>query len=86
MPTSSGWAAAPSRADGATAIRVYATNGDLRFTTLAEHVLTAVSVTARYAYVDTNGGRFSVDLHSGATTGPLSSRAPLVVPDLLRLP
>jgi len=69
----------------ATGLTVYAPDGSMRFRALAGHRVLGVGVSARYAYV-TGGGRFSVDLRSGRVTGPLRSRARLVLPDLLDLP
>ena len=69
----------------ATGIKVYEPGGALRFNAVPTRRVKNVVVTARYAYVDA-GGRYSVDLRSGKMTGPLASRARLVVPDLLDLP
>jgi hypothetical protein len=71
--------------EAATGIKVYEPGGALRFTAVPTRRVTNVVVTARYAYVDA-GGRYSVDLRSGKVSGPLASRARLVVPDLLDLP
>jgi hypothetical protein len=68
----------------ATGIKVYEPGGALRFTAVPTRRVTKVAVTASYAYVDA-GGRYSVDLRSGKVSGPLASRARLVVPDLLDL-
>ena len=68
-----------------TGITVYAPDGSVRFRALAGHTVLGVGVSARYAYIN-GGGRFSVDLHNGRVTGPLRSRAKLVLPDLLDLP
>ena len=69
----------------ATGIKVYEPGGALRFTAVPTRRVSNVVVTSRYAYVDA-GGRYSVDLRSGKVTGPLPSKARLVVPDLLALP
>jgi hypothetical protein len=71
--------------EAATGIKVYEPGGALRFTAVPTRRVTNVVVTARYAYVDA-GGRYSVDLRNGKVSGPLASRARLVVPDLLDLP
>ena len=69
----------------ATGITVYKPDGSLRYRLLPEQTVRAVRTSARYAYI-TSQGRFSVDLHTGHVTGPLTSRARLVLPDLLELP
>jgi hypothetical protein len=69
----------------ATGLTVYAPDGSVRFRALAGRTVLGVGVSARYAYL-TGGGRFSVDLRSGRVTGPLRSRATLVLPNLLDLP
>jgi hypothetical protein len=70
--------------EAATGIKVYEPGGARRLTAVPTRRVTNVAVTARHAYVHA-GGRYSVDLRSGKVSGPLASRARLVVPDLLDL-
>ena len=68
----------------ATGITVYKPDGSIRYRLLPEQAVLSVRASARYAYI-TSQRRFSVDLHTGHVTGPLTSRARLVLPDLLEL-
>ncbi len=73
-------------ADAASGITVYSAAGTLRFRALDGRKIARVRATARYAYVDASGGRFSIDLRTASARGPLTSRATPVVPDFLSLP
>ena len=71
-------------------LAVYSPDGSLRFRkTLQSNsqplALHTVQVNGRYAYLDT-GDRYSLDLKTGSLTGPLASRARLLLPDYLYLP
>jgi hypothetical protein len=39
-----------------------------------------------YVYARAGGRRYSVDLRSGRLTGPLASRAKLILPSLVAIP
>ena len=69
----------------ATGITVYEPDGSLRYRLLPEQAVRGVRASARYAYI-TEPGTLSVDLHTGRVTGPLTSRARLILPDLFELP
>lgn len=69
-----------------TGITVYKPDGSLRYRLLPEQAVRGVRTSARYAYITSHQGRFSVDLHTGRVTGPLTSRARRVLPDVLELP
>ena len=69
----------------ATGITVYKPDGSLR-DRLRPSKPSAVSAPAPATHTSPAQGRFSVDLHTGHVTGPLTSRARLVLPDLLELP
>ena len=70
----------------ATGITVYEPNGTLRHRLLPRQTVRGVRASARYGYVTTSEGRFSVDLQTGRVTGPLTSKARLILPDLFELP
>jgi hypothetical protein len=69
----------------ATGITVYKPDGSLRYRLLPQQTVRGVRTSPRYAYI-TSQGCFSVDLHTGQVTGPLTSRTRLVLPDVLELP
>ncbi len=73
-------------ADAPSGITVYSAGGTLRFRALDGRRVARVGATARYAYVDASGARFSIDLRSGRVRGPLASRAQPITPDFLNLP
>jgi hypothetical protein len=68
-------------------IAVYRTDGSRRLQLLAgKQVKTAVTVGA-YLYADTStGARYSVDLRTGKTTGPLPPSAQIVIPSYAVIP
>jgi hypothetical protein len=65
-----------------TGLAVYGADGALRFPALFGKTVRSVQADGGYAYVRTGSGRFSLDLRTGRTTGPLTSRALLILPSL----
>jgi len=65
-------------ATGNDGLALYRPTGALAFRRLHEHSVGPVVAIGRYAYAETDAGRFSIDLSSGRLTGPLASRARIV--------
>jgi hypothetical protein len=65
-------------ATGNDGLALYRPTGALAFRRLHGHSVGSVVAIGRYAYAETDAGRFSIDLSSGRLTGPLASRARIV--------
>jgi hypothetical protein len=83
IPTASGLVAWNRNGDDGLA--VYRPDGSLRFRRLTGKAVGFVVSLGLYAYV-TVGDRFSVNMRTGRVSGPLASKARIVVPDIVDIP
>jgi len=84
LPTRFGIAAWTSGPDG---LSVYRPNGTRRFNVLEGTRVTAARAIGTYVYVDTDvDTRYSIDLRTGRTTGPLVTSAQIIGPSFVTIP